>query len=71
MLSLAGGFIGLIFGLASAKLIGHWIPDFPVQTPLWAIVAALLVTLFTGLLFGSIPARQAARLNPVLALSGK
>ena len=71
MLSLAGGFIGLILGLASAKMINIWIPDFPVQTPLWAIIAALLVTIFTGLLFGSIPARQAAKLNPVLALSGK
>ncbi len=71
MLSLAGGLIGLILGLASARIINVWIPGFPVQTPLWAIIAALLVTLVTGLLFGSIPARQAARLNPVLALSGK
>lgn len=71
MLSLAGGLIGLILGLAGARIINYWIPDFPVETPLWAIIAALLVTLVTGLLFGSIPARQAARLNPVLALSGK
>jgi len=71
MLSLAGGLIGLILGLAGAKMINIWIPEFPVQTPLWAIIAALLVTLVTGLLFGSIPARQAAKLNPVLALSGK
>lgn len=71
MLSLAGGLIGLILGLAGAKMINIWVPEFPVQTPLWAIIAALLVTIITGLLFGSIPARQAARLNPVLALSGK
>jgi putative ABC transport system permease protein len=42
-----------------------------VQTPLWAIISALLVALVTGLLFGSIPASKAAKLNPVLALSGK
>jgi len=71
MLSLAGGLIGLMLGLAGAKMINILIPDFPVQTPLWAIVAALLVTIVTGLLFGSIPAKQAAKLNPVLALSGK
>jgi len=71
MLSLAGGLIGLLLGLASARMINVWIPEFPVQTPLWAIIAALLVTIVTGLLFGSIPARQAAKLNPVLALSGK
>jgi len=71
MLSLAGGIIGLLLGLASARMINYWIPDFPVQTPLWAIVSALLVALVTGLLFGSIPASKAAKLNPVLALSGK
>lgn len=71
MLSLLGGFFGLILGLASAQMINYWIPDFPVQTPLWAIGASLLITIVTGLLFGSIPAKQAAKLNPVLALSGK
>jgi len=71
LLSLAGGFLGLVLGLASTQMINYWIPDFPVQTPLWAITVALLVTIVTGLLFGSIPARQAAKLNPVLALSGK
>jgi putative ABC transport system permease protein len=71
MLSLAGGIIGLVLGFASARMIYYWIPDFPVQTPLWAIISALLVALVTGLLFGSIPANKAAKLNPVLALSGK
>jgi len=71
MLSLAGGIIGLLIGFAGAQLIAHWIPDFPVQTPLWAIVAALMVALVTGLLFGSIPASKAAKIDPVLALSGK
>lgn len=71
MLSLAGGIIGLMLGLLSAKMITLWIPNFPVQTPLWAMIAALVVTIVTGLLFGSIPARQAAKLNPVIALSGK
>lgn len=71
MLSLTGGIIGLLIGLAGAQMIRYWIPEFPVQTPLWAIAAALIVTIITGLVFGSIPASQAAKLNPVLALSGK
>jgi len=71
MLSLAGGFIGLGIGFAGAGALSHWLPDFPVQIPLWSVIAALLVTLVTGLLFGMIPARQAAKLDPVIALSGK
>lgn len=71
MLSLAGGVIGLLLGLFGARMIHLWLPEFPLQTPPWAIAAALLITLVTGLLFGGIPARQAARLDPVIALSGK
>ncbi len=71
MLSIAGGIIGLLIGLAGARMIAYFIPDFPVQTPLWAIAASLIVTIITGLLFGSIPASKAAKLNPVLALSDK
>ncbi|MEN8212807.1 MAG: ABC transporter permease [Pseudomonadota bacterium] len=69
MLSLAGGALGLLAGLAGNQLIHALLPDFPVVTPLWAILAAVVVTLATGLLFGSIPARRASRLDPVIALS--
>lgn len=71
MLSLLGGLVGLLAGFGAAMTLNHWLPDFQVSTPLWSVVAALLVTFVTGLVFGSIPARQAARLDPVLALSGK
>ncbi|GAA0403533.1 ABC transporter permease [Cocleimonas flava] len=71
MLSIAGGIIGVFIGLAGAKMIAYFIPNFPVQTPLWAIAASLIVTIITGLIFGSIPASKAAKLNPVLALSDK
>jgi len=36
---------------------------------LWAIFSAVGVALITGLLFGVMPARRAARLDPVLALA--
>lgn len=71
LLSMVGGLIGLLIGMGLTQLIHYLLPVFPVQTPLWAIVAALMVTLLTGLIFGSIPARQAAKLHPVLALSGR
>lgn len=71
MLSLVGGVLGLVLGLGAVQLIGWLVPVFPILTPWWAIVAALVVALATGLIFGSVPARQAARLHPVAALSGR
>lgn len=70
MLSLSGGMLGLLVGLGGKQLIFVLLPEFPIHTPLWVVVAALLVTMATGLLFGSIPARQASSLDPVIALSG-
>jgi len=52
-------------------LIRYLFPTLPAHTPLWATLTALLVALSTGLLFSLLPARRAARLDPVLALSGR
>ena len=68
-LALAGGTAGMAGGLLANLAISRWLPDFPVHVPAWAAPAALLVTVVTGLLFGGIPARRAARLDPVAALA--
>ena len=41
------------------------------QPPVWAVVAALVVSISVGLLFGSLPARRAAALDPVEALDAE
>ena len=69
MLSLAGAFIGLLIGQGCSWLIGYFFPDITMGAPIWAIAAAIGVALITGLLFGAMPARNAARLDPVLALA--
>lgn len=71
LLASAGGAIGLLLGLGGVLLLNQAVPDFSAQPPLWALIAAVVITFLTGLLFGSIPARQAARLDPVAALSGR
>ena len=71
MLSLLGSAIGLIIGWSSSLLINSLYPGFDAVTPLWAVVAAMGVSLSTGLLFGVMPARRAARLDPVQALSSR
>lgn len=68
-LSLVGAMLGLFFGLAGNWVLQGYFPDFPFQPPDWALWAAVGVALSTGLLFGLLPARHAANLDPVLALS--
>jgi putative ABC transport system permease protein len=68
IISTAGGLLGLAAGWGAGRVLHHIYPDFPVQAPAWAVAAALLVSISVGLLFGSLPARRAARLDPVEAL---
>ena len=69
LLSLAGALLGYAAGHAGAWGIRLLYPQFPAWPPLWAVVAALGTAIGTGLLFGVMPARRAARLEPVAALS--
>jgi putative ABC transport system permease protein len=68
MLSLAGALLGIVLGQVIIVTLAAAYPDFPVQLPGWALLAALSVSLFTGLIFGVLPARKAAKLDPVAAL---
>jgi len=69
MLSAAGAVIGYGLGLAGAVIIRPLYPALPAYPPDWAVLAALGTALVTGLLFGVLPARRAAALDPVLALA--
>jgi putative ABC transport system permease protein len=68
VISFLGGLIGTTVGLAGGASMRRLWPAFPVEAPLWAIVASLTVSIVVGLGFGAMPARQAARLDPVEAL---
>lgn len=69
LLSLLGAGLGLGIGQGAVWLLRRIYPSLPFAAPPWAIIAALVVALATGLLFGVLPARRAARLDPVQALS--
>ncbi|MFI5255822.1 MAG: ABC transporter permease [Gemmatimonadales bacterium] len=62
-----GAIIGLVLGTLVALLIKHTTPVAASVPPL-AVLAALLSSCFTGVLFGMLPAAKAAKLDPVTAL---
>ena len=69
LLALGGALLGLAVGTAGAALLGVLYPSLDFSAPTWAPPAALLLALGMGLLFGALPARHAARLDPVTALA--
>ena len=71
MLAGAGALIGLLLAGLGIALMNHLYPSFPLAAPLWAPAAAAGVAVSTGLLFGVMPARRAARMDPVQALTGR
>ena len=68
LLSLVGGLLGMAVGLGANQALRIVYPSFPVDTPTWAIVAALCVSAGVGLAFGALPAVRASRLDPIIAL---
>lgn len=69
LLSLTGGVAGTGLGYLGAAVLRHVYPTFPAYPPLWAVLAGLGTALASGLVFGVMPARRAAQLDPILALS--
>ena len=69
LLSLAGAVFGSLLGQCGLWFLQWLYPNFPLSLPTWAWLAALTVSLATGLIFGVLPAHKAAKLDPVVALS--
>lgn len=69
MLSAVGALLGYGLGLAGAATLRALYPTFPAYPPDWAVLAGLGTAVLTGIVFGVLPARRAARLDPVDALA--
>jgi putative ABC transport system permease protein len=67
-LATIGGAVGLVLGVGLAQLVRLFVPALPVQTPLSFVLAAEALAMVIGLAAGVLPARRAARLDPVEAL---
>jgi putative ABC transport system permease protein len=69
MLALGGALLGLAVGKLGQVAISRFYPDIPFTAPWWAVVAAPLTAVLTAVLFTVLPAKRAAALDPVMALS--
>lgn len=67
-LAAIGGVAGLVLGVGGGQLLHLLIPTLPVYTPLAVVFIAMFVSTAIGLVAGVLPARRAARLDPVEAL---
>ncbi|MGA9623453.1 MAG: ABC transporter permease [Bryobacteraceae bacterium] len=66
-LSLLGGIIGIVVGLAASLLISHFASWSTQVSPL-SILLAFLFSALVGVFFGYYPARKAALMDPIEAL---
>jgi putative ABC transport system permease protein len=67
-LTFLGGLLGVILAVVISYLIMLFIPDLPASIPLWAILCGLMVSVAVGLIFGVLPAKKAAGLDPIECL---
>lgn len=69
MLSLFGATLGSGLGLGAVAVLQRVYPTLPIAAPLWGFLAATGIAVMTGLVFGVLPARRAAQLDPIQALA--
>jgi len=62
-----GGVIGILIGFALAFLIQKVTP-LPATVTLWSVGLGFFISVAVGLFFGIVPARKAARLDPIISL---
>jgi putative ABC transport system permease protein len=66
-LSLSGGIVGTVLGLAIPMSVS-FLTEYKIPTTWWSAVIALLTSVVVGVIFGTLPANRAASLDPVETL---
>ena len=67
LLSLMGGFIGIVLGIGLTSSISYF-TGWPTPVSFYAILIAFIFATGVGIFFGIYPARKASRMNPIDAL---
>jgi len=69
LVCLLGGMIGIVCSWVVGKVFSLFVSSFAMQFSLMSIVSAFLCSTIIGVVFGFLPARNAARLDPIEALA--
>ncbi len=69
VLSIAGAVIGFLLAYGGMKILAAFFPEYSLALAPWSPFIASALALGTGMVFGVMPARRAAMLEPALALS--
>ncbi|MBF0399876.1 MAG: MacB family efflux pump subunit [Magnetococcales bacterium] len=67
VVSLLGGLLGVLVGLGATAVVGMF--GTPIQYALGPVLLAFHCAFATGLIFGYMPARKAAQVDPIVALA--
>jgi putative ABC transport system permease protein len=68
MISVGGGIIGILAGVAVPLSISYFVQTVQIPISTWSIIIAFSVSSLVGLVFGILPASRASKLNPTEAL---
>lgn len=71
LVSLMGAAAGIALAFGVIQILENAFGGFTLSVPAWALFSAVAVGVGTGVLFGMMPARRAAKLDAVEALSGR
>jgi putative ABC transport system permease protein len=71
ILSMFGAVAGMALGFSSVGLLRGLYPSLDFQPPVWAVAGSFAIAIVCGVVFGILPARRAAALDPIAALAGR
>ena len=70
-LATMGAVVGVAVGYIAVTVMTGVYPTLDFTPPLWSVAGAVTVAIASGIFFGIMPARRAAELDPIAALSGQ
>jgi len=69
MVCLLGGSLGILLSFAVSAVFSMFVSSMQMAFSVWSLISAFLCSSLIGVLFGYLPARNAARLDPIEALA--